>query len=276
MAGTSQILTEPLPREMQHHTYAIMRRVEETHWWFAGRRRIIRSFLERLCSALNLEHLRAGGPLTILDVGCGTGANLEMLSEFGESAGVDISGEALSFCRERGLENVKQGAAEALPFDDHSFDLVTGLDVVEHLDDDLAGLKEMRRVLRPGGRALVFVPAFMFLWGVQDDISHHRRRYTLDQIKRVMGRAGFEVERASYVNISFFTPILIGRLLMRALRIRPESENNITIGFLNGMLGKLLGAESMALKYVNFPFGVSIICIARRVELDASSLEFKL
>jgi len=266
MASNSQILTEPLPREMQQHTYAIMRRVEETHWWFAGRRQIIKSFLERLVADVKLENTSKDASLEILDVGCGTGANLEMLSEFGDASGVDISGEALMFCRERGLKKVKQGAAEALPFDDSSFDMVTGLDVVEHLDDDLAGLKEMRRVLRPRGHALVFVPAFMFLWVVHDDISHHRRRYTLDHIRGRMREAGFEVERASYVNISFFTPILVGRLLMRALRIRPESENNITIGSLNGILGKLFGAESLALRYVNFPFGVSIICIARRVE----------
>jgi ubiquinone/menaquinone biosynthesis C-methylase UbiE len=268
MATTTNIIEKPLPREMQQHTYAIMHRVEETHWWFAGRRRIIKSFLARLCRDVNVESSKKGGkrPLKILDVGCGTGANLEMLSQFGEAEGVDVSNEALSFCRERGLENVKQGAAEALPYGDSSFDLVTGLDLVEHLDDDVAGLKEMRRVLRPRGQALVFVPAFMFLWGVQDDISHHRRRYTLDQLKRVVRRAGFEVERASYVNISFFAPILTGRLLMRAFRLRPESENNITIGFLNGVLGKLLGAESLALRYLNFPFGVSIICVARRVE----------
>jgi len=268
MSITTNIIEKPLPREMQEHTYAIMRRVEETHWWFAGRRRIIRSFLERLCREAEVEPAGNGGghPLNILDVGCGTGANLEMLSEFGEVEGVDISGEALTFCRERGLENVKQGEAEALPFADSSFDLVTGLDVVEHLDDDHAGLKEMRRVLRPGGHALVFVPAFMFLWGVQDDISHHRRRYTLDQLKQVMRQSGFRVERASYVNISFFAPILFGRLLMRAFRIRPDSENNITIGFLNGLLGKLFGSERLALRYLNFPFGVSIICVARRID----------
>jgi len=267
MAINSNIINEPLPREMEQHTYAIMRRVEETHWWFAGRRQIIRSFLERVCHDLKTAHARQSpqnSPLNILDVGCGTGANLEMLSEFGEAEGVDVSGEALSFCRERGLKNVKQGEAEALPYPSSSFGLVTGLDVVEHLDDDLAGLKEMRRVLRPGGRALVFVPAFMFLWGVQDDISHHRRRYTLDQLKRVVREAGFEVERASYVNISFFAPILIGRLLMRATGFRPASENNITIGVLNGVLGKLFGAESTALRYLNFSFGVSIICVARR------------
>jgi SAM-dependent methyltransferase len=269
MSTTTNIIEKPLPREMQQHTYAIMRRVEETHWWFAGRRQIIRSFLERVCHDLKTAHARQSpqdSPLNILDVGCGTGANLEMLAEFGEAEGVDLSSAALSFCRERGLQNVKQGEAEALPYASSSFDLVTGLDVVEHLDDDLAGLKEMWRVLRPGGRALVFVPAFMFLWGVQDDISHHRRRYTIDQLKRVVREAGFEVERASYVNISFFMPILIGRLLMRATGFRPASENNLTIGALNGLLGRLLGAESSILRHVNFPFGVSAICVARRIE----------
>lgn len=269
MSTTTNIINEPLPREMQQHTYAIMRRVEESHWWFVGRRRIIRSFLERTCRDLKAtrgENSPRGSALQILDVGCGTGANLEMLAEFGEAEGVDVSAEALSFCLERGLRNVKQGEAEALPYDAESFDLVTGLDVVEHLDDDLAGLQEMRRVLRRGGRALVFVPAFMFLWGVQDDVSNHRRRYTLPGLKRVVREAGFEIERATYVNITFFAPILLGRLFMRVTRLRPESENNITIGFLNGVLGKLLGAESGPLRYLNFPFGVSIICVARRVE----------
>lgn len=269
MSTTVKTINEPLPREMQQHTYAILRRVEERHWWFVGRRRIIRSFLERLCrdlKAARVEQGRGGPALNILDVGCGTGANLEMLSQFGEAEGVDVSGDALSFCQGRGLTNVKQGAAEALPYEADSFDLVTGLDVVEHLDDDLAGLKEMRRVLRSGGRALLFVPAFMFLWGVQDDVSNHRRRYTLKELKRVVREAGFEVERATYVNLSFFAPILLGRLFMRATRLRPESENNLTIGFLNGVLGKLLGAESVPLRYLNFPFGVSIICVARRIE----------
>ena len=265
MATTANTVNEPLPREMQQHTYAIMRRVEESHWWFFERRQIIRSFLQRIFGDLRAS-AKEGDSLKILDVGCGTGANLEMLSEFGEAAGVDVSPEALSFCQARGLVKVKLGAAEALPYDDTSFDLATGLDVVEHLDDDLAGLKEMRRVLRPGGRALLFVPAFMFLWGVQDDISNHRRRYTLKQLKDVVRKAGFEVERATYVNLSFFTPIFLGRLLMRATGLRPESENNITIGFLNGILGKLLAAERGPLRYMNFPFGVSIICVARRVE----------
>ena len=261
---------------MQQHTYAIMRRVEESHWWFVGRRKIIRSFLERIVRDLKPAGTEAAagtapreqrdGSLRILDVGCGTGANLEMLSEFGVAEGVDVSAEALSFCQARGLVHVKLGEAEHLPYAAGSFDLVTGLDVVEHLDDDRAGLREMARVLRPAGRALVFVPAFMFLWGVQDDISNHRRRYTLPELKLALRESGFEVERASYVNLSFFAPILLGRLFMRATGLRPESENNITIGALNGVLGRILGAESSILRHVNFPFGVSVICVARRVE----------
>jgi SAM-dependent methyltransferase len=266
---TTNNIDKSLPREMQRHTYAIMRRVEETHWWFVGRRKIIESFLERICAGLKPSSSEQS--LNILDVGCGTGANLEMLSQFGKAEGVDVSAEALEFCRERGLRQVKLGAAEALPYGDDSFDLVTGLDVVEHLDDDLAGLKEMRRVLRPDGRAVLFVPAFMFLWGVQDEISNHRRRYTMAGLKEAVRKAGFEIEHASYVNLSFFAPIFFGRLLMRVTGLRPASENNITIGALNGVLGKLFASERFLLRHLNFPFGVSIICVARPVKSKATN-----
>ena len=258
MDTTSNHLSNSLPREMQEHTYSIMYEVEGKHWWFVGRRKIIAGFVEKICRDIGKRRPR------ILDVGCGTGANLQMLANFGAAEGVDVSSGALDFCRARGLSKVKQGAAEALPYEDASFDLVTGLDVVEHLDDDIAGLGEMRRVLRPGGRALLFVPAFMFLWGVQDDISHHRRRYTIPELRERLSEAGLTVERATYANITFFLPILFGRLLMRLTGIRPASENNITIGALNGLLGGIFGAESWWLQKMSFPFGVSIVCVARR------------
>lgn len=265
MATTTDTVTNPLPREMQAHTYAIMRAVEDQHWWYVGRRRILVSFVERIC-----HELRNEGRSTphILDIGCGTGGNLEMLKEYGDAEGVDVSVEALDFCRARGLGAVKEGAAESLPYEDGSFDLVTGLDVVEHLDDDLAGLREMRRVLRNGGRALLFVPAFMFLWGVQDDVSNHRRRYTLSELRRTVEQAGLRIERASYANFTFFAPIFAGRLLMRLTGWRPASENNINIGALNGLFGRVLGSESWWLQRMNFPFGVSAICVARRVEIE--------
>jgi SAM-dependent methyltransferase len=251
-----------LPREMQQHTYAIMYRVEGEHWWFAGRRRILEGFVQKICQDLERE-LNVTRP-HILDVGCGTGANLEMLSQFGDAEGVDVSQDALAFCRERGLKNVRHGEAEKLPYDDGTFDLVTALDVVEHLDDDVAGLSEMWRVLKPGGRALLFVPAFMFLWGVQDDISHHRRRYRIPELQNVVKKAGFEVERTTYANITFFAPILLGRALMKVTGLRPASENNINVSALNGVLGRVLGAESSFLRRINFPFGVSALCVARK------------
>ena len=242
---------------MKEHTYPIMFRVEQSHWWYTGRRKILASFLDDISRRVTDRRPR------ILDVGCGTGANLLMLSKYGDAEGVDVSEDALAFCRERGLEQVKLGAAEKLPYDDATFDLVTALDVVEHLDDDLAGLREMRRVLRPGGRVLLFVPTFMFLWGVQDDVSNHRRRYRLPELRRVLEQAGFEIERTTYANVTFFLPILLARKLMRVTGIKAESENNINVSALNGVLGRLFGAESLVLRHMNIPFGVSGLCVAR-------------
>jgi SAM-dependent methyltransferase len=263
MSDATKSRVEPLPQEMMRHTYSIMYEVEGKHWWFAGRRRILESFLVRICQDLKRESGEERP--RILDVGCGTGANLELLGKHGEAYGVDVSHEALDFCRARGLENVRHGEAEKLPYPDASFDLVTGLDVVEHLDDDVAGLREMRRVLKANGRALLFVPAFMFLWGVQDDVSHHRRRYTIPGLRRAVEAAGFEVERATYANITFFAPILLGRALMKVTGLRPASENNINVSALNGVFGRILGAESAFLSRLNFPFGVSALCVARAV-----------
>lgn len=271
-------------KEMQEHTYAIMNRVEDSHWWFVGRRAILESFLEKIVenvapSSRRLSrqrpaddsstgrtqdsHQDGGATVTILDVGCGTGANLEMLAEFGDAEGVDVSDDALKFCRAKGLKTHK-GLAEELPFEDESFDVVTALDVVEHLDDDIAGLKEMHRVLRRGGKTLIFVPAFMWLWGVQDDISNHRIRYTRKQIVDRLELAGFEVERATYANITFFAPILLGRTLMKLTGVKPESENNVNIAAFNGVFGKLFSAEKFWLKRANFPLGVSIVVVGKK------------
>ena len=244
---------------MQQHTYAIMDRVEDSHWWFVGRRAILESFLKGIVRSLRS---RIENP-KILDVGCGTGANLEMLSQFGSAEGVDVSDDALDFCRQKGL-TVQKGLAETLPYADETFDISTALDVIEHLDDDVAGLREMHRVTRSGGYSLIFVPAFMWLWGVQDDISNHRIRYTKSQIVERIEKAGFRVERATYANFTFFAPILGGRALMKLTGIKPESENNVNISALNGLFGSIFSAERFWLKRFGFPFGVSIVVVAKK------------
>ncbi len=252
-------MSTALPQEMEQHTYAIMDEVEGSHWWFVGRRAILETFLRQICSSLKTSDSK----LSILDVGCGTGANLEMLSQFGEPQGVDVSDDALEFCKRKGL-NVQKGLAETLPYEDEAFDLTTALDVVEHLDDDIAGLKEMFRVTKKGGYSLIFVPAFMWLWGVQDDISNHRIRYTKKQITDRLEKAGYFIERATYANWTFFAPILAGRTLMKITGIKPESENNVNISALNGIFGKLFSSERFWLKNINFPFGVSIVVVAKK------------
>src|SRR5687768_17854317 len=105
-------LAANLPKEMQSHHYPILYQVEESHWWYVGRRRIIQSLVERICRTLNTANPR------ILDVGCGTGANLKMLAAYGRTEGVDISEQAVDFCRERGLDSVKLGAIEELRSED--------------------------------------------------------------------------------------------------------------------------------------------------------------
>lgn len=249
-----------LPKEMQSHHYPILYQVEDTHWWYVGRRRIISSLVKQIFATLNNPNPR------ILDVGCGTGANLKMLAAYGKAEGVDISPQAVDFCRERGLDSVKLGAAEQLPYESDSFELVTALDVIEHLDDDVAGLREIRRVLRRDGHVLLFVPAFMFLWGVQDEVSNHRRRYTLPGLVNAVEKSGFAVEWASYANISFFLPVLFVRSMMRWLGLRADTEYGINISVMNGPFSRLFAAERFILKRGRIPFGVSAVCIGRRVE----------
>jgi SAM-dependent methyltransferase len=258
--GATNMTTDiqDLPREMQAHFYPIQFEMEEKHWWYLGRRRILEMITGRIKRDLGLERPR------ILDVGCGTGANLIMLAQFGEAHGLDVSSDALEFCATRGLNDVSLGAAEELPYPDASFDLVTALDVIEHLDDDLAGMKEIHRVLRPNGRALLFVPAFMFLWGVQDEVSHHRRRYRLPELERVVTAAGFTLERATYANIVFFLPIAVMRFILRRTGAKPDSEFELTPGFVNWLFTKLFGLEAAWLKRWNLPFGVSALVVARR------------
>jgi SAM-dependent methyltransferase len=256
----NNVVAANLPKEMQSHHYPILYQVEDTHWWYVGRRRIIQSLVEKICTSLDNPNPR------ILDVGCGTGANLKMLAAYGSAEGVDISPQAVEFCRERGLDSVKLGAIEQLPYEDGSFELVTALDVIEHLDDDVAGLQEMRRVLGRDGRVLLFVPAFMFLWGVQDDVSNHRRRYTLPSLLKAVEAAGFSIEWSSYANVSFFLPVLLVRSVMRWLRLHAATEYGINLSLMNRPFSSLFAAERFIFERGRIPFGVSAVCIARRVE----------
>ncbi|MFZ4793898.1 MAG: class I SAM-dependent methyltransferase [Blastocatellia bacterium] len=243
--------------QMRPQNYRVMFEVEDDHWWFVGRRAIVFTQIDRL--------LPIGGKAEILDIGCGTGATMDALKSYGRVQGIDLSMLPLSFSRQRGHERVLCASATSLPFPDRHFDLVTALDVIEHLEDDIGGVREIFRILKPGARAVFFVPAFQSLWGPNDDQSGHQRRYRRRQFREVVESAGLIVERISYANFCMFLPIWLGRRILSLLGRHEQSENRINHRLLNRLLASLFSAEAGWLKRHQLPFGVSLLCVARKM-----------
>lgn len=244
---------------MDLHTYQILYDTEATHWWLAARRNIVLDSIRQRYSRRS--------DLRILDAGCGTGLMLQELAPFGTVEGVDISDEALQFCRKRGLDNVRHADVTHMPFPDEQFDVVTALDVLEHLDDDTAALREFRRVLKPGGRVFVFAPAHKWLWSLQDEVSHHKRRYVRRTLRDVVMDAGLEIERQTYVSTFLLPVIYLGRqwLKVRMKFHEFNTENNLHPAWSNTILRNVFESEIPILRFMNMPFGASLLCVARKV-----------
>lgn len=234
--------------------------LENHHWWFRGRRAVFVRLLNRQPAlAEDLQGRR------VLDVGCGTGSMLIELARYGSAEGVDAAEEAVALCRQRGLDNVKRADGPPLPFESGSFDLVTALDVLEHVEDDAAMVRELQRLLKPGGTLLVSVPAYRFLWGAQDEIAHHRRRYVEGELRALLDSAGLDVVRLSYFNTLLFAPIAAIRISRHARRgsLEPNSDFRLTKwGFTNRLLTWVFSSEARLLEYVDLPFGVSLLAVA--------------
>lgn len=235
--------------------------MEDVHWWFVARRRIFLSLLD--------SHLKNGatGTRRVLDIGCGTGTMLTHLARYGDAEGIDVDAEAIEYCHARGLTQVSQAPADHLPFDDSTFDLVTALDVIEHIDDDRGALCEVHRVLRPGGTLLLSVPAYRFLWGRQDDINLHKRRYLASEVRERLISAGLQVVRLSYINAVLFPAIAAVRLVRHLLPKPQTLESDFSFPAprpLNSLLGQVFGAERFVVRQFDIPFGVSIVALARK------------
>jgi SAM-dependent methyltransferase len=234
--------------------------IEDRHWWFVGRREVFLRVLDR--------HLppAPGSERRILDVGCGTGTMLGHLARYGRPEGTDASAEAVRFCRERGIEHVTEANGVPLPFEEGSFDLVTALDVIEHVERDGELLAELRRIAKPGGTLLVSVPAFRFLWGPQDEISHHKRRYTAPELRGRLTAAGWSIRRLTYFNTLLFPPIAAIRVLRRDRPDRPlRSDFEMTKpGPANALLARVFASEARLVARRDLPVGVSILGLATR------------
>lgn len=275
----------PVRAAMRPLNYEVMFDVEDYHWWFVGRRAVVFTQIEDALRAgpgspasprveVSIEKLPAQTgraetgalpDLRILDIGCGTGATMDHLKRYGQPHGIDLSELPLSFSRRRGHQRVLRASATHLPFDSQSFDLATALDVIEHLDDDVKGLAEIRRVLKTGAPAVIFVPAFRSLWGPNDVQSGHKRRYRLDELRAAVEKSGLLVERISYTNITMFIPIWLGRKILTIMGREEQAENRINHPFINDVLAKIFSGEAGWLRKRTLPFGVSIICVARKI-----------
>ena len=237
-------------------------RAERDHFWFRGFRRFI--------SPLLAEAVRGRPDPAILDCGCGTGFNLRLLRTYGRAAGIDITWTGLAFARARGDRAVAQASAALLPFGGESFDVVTSFDVIYGLEDkdERAALREMFRVLRPGGHLVLNVAAMPMLTGNHSVLGGEVRRYSRAVLADRLTQAGFTVRRLTYTNAAIFPLVATVRLLQRVSGHK-ESENEISIPFapVNAALSAALAVEAAALRVVNMPFGSSLLALARKSDL---------
>jgi SAM-dependent methyltransferase len=235
---------------MKLEEYSKMYELEDRYWWFIGRRKLVKWLLHK--------HNPNGAQSLVFDLGCGTGLNLSSFGSEFKTIGSDISREALGFCRERNLEGLFSCKAEAIALRDDSVDLVTALDV--------PALKEINRILKPGGKLIAIVPAYGFLWSEHDEALHHYRRYVARELRAKLTVSGFEVERSTYFISTLFFPILFFRLWqgLRRTSIEASVSYRLPPAWINQLLVTFLDIERTLINSFNLPFGVSLIVVGRK------------
>jgi len=237
--------------ELQTH------RAEDRHWWYRGRRTV----LDGVIAGMGLpERTR------ILDAGCGSGRNMVELARYGTVTGVELSQTSVALASAREAGEVVAGSVLEMPFPDDSFDLAVSLDVIEHLEDDLAALHELRRTVVPGGSLLVTVPAYQWLWSSHDEINHHHRRYTRRSLQRVAEQAGWEQVRTTYFNSLLLPVAILLRVLDRLSTKTTGSSLDLWVPPepLNWLLERPLALEAALIaRGGRIPAGLSLLAVFR-------------
>ena len=211
------------------------------------------------------RYLTKSDQVKVLDIGCGSGLMLNALEEVGQTFGMDMSDEAISFSKEIFNGRVENGALpDQLPYQENYFDLITALDVIEHIDNDVDSISAIRSLLVPGGKAVFTVPAYMFLWSAHDEMNEHKRRYTLPELNEKLVQAGFTVEKISYYNTFLFPVVFLVRMLNNVLKRDGASDMDMPGSALNYVLKKIFGIEKYLLRVFNLPFGVSVLAVVRK------------
>ncbi len=236
--------------------------LERKHWWFRVREKIILDhvklfFGNKLCS---------GNPITILNVGVASGRSSEALGALGVVTSIEYDSDCCEFTRSKtGLEIIN-GTILDLPFEDNKFDMVCSFDVVEHVENDVLAIAEMKRVCKNDGVVFITVPAFKILWSHHDIVNHHYRRYRMSEIDKLFNHPKDKVIARTYYNSLLFVPIFLVRIISHLLPnifVRDSAGSDFTLLDQDSVVNKfsyfIFALERRLLKYVKFPFGVSII-----------------
>lgn len=241
---------------MNNEEYERMYRLEDSYWWFVGRHNLIETFLEKEYPGKN--------DLTILDIGCGTGAMSQKLNTKGLVVSADFSPLALTFSKKRGLNRLCNADAMNLPFKSESFDVIISLDILEHLPNDCAALREYLRVLKPGGKLFATVPAYASLWSGHDVALMHHRRYHTGELQRKVREAGFTLHKVSYAMTILCPVVWAYRKISRFFGNKPAASLVPVPSVINRSLTSLLNLENAWIKRKSFPFGVTLFCVANK------------
>lgn len=241
---------------MKPYLYEDLYLLEEKHWWHISKRRVVRNLID--------TYNRVKYP-KILDVGCGTGKNMEHLQKFGEVWGLDQSRRALDYCRKRGLKNLKLGDAEKTNFSSNSFNIITMLDVLEHTDDDKV-LKEMSRILKKEGLLIITIPAFSWLWSKWDEVLHHKRRYNSQSLTEILKKNNFKIIKMTYLYSFLVLPALVIRNIKQKLYNKNEypSDFKLSNPILNKLMQLISGIEFKLAQIKSISIGTTLLAVAKK------------
>lgn len=244
---------------MQLERYQQIFLYENKHWWYRGRRKLLATICKSTLKNKNIK---------ILDFGCGPGSTIKLLHTFGKVYGVDIEPQVVDYCKQKGMENIKIiENNKKLPFTSNSFDMITCMDVLEHIDREENTLNELKRLLKKDGLLVITVPAFPILWGKLDEHSHHLRRYTKKNFITILQKSGFKINKLTYFNYLFFFPIMAIRLFQRSFfgtsnnwGVDPIVKNT----FINTIITIVFYIDVLSSLKLNPPFGVSLCAIVKK------------